>query len=58
MRTRTALFVPLTLALAAGAAGAHEGHGLPGASHWHASDLLGFGIALAVALALLWIRRK
>ena len=37
---------------------AHEGHGLPGASHWHASDLVGYGLALAVGLAVLWFRRK
>ncbi|HEU4458636.1 MAG TPA: hypothetical protein VFR90_05895 [Methylibium sp.] len=38
---------------------AHEGHGLPGAAHWHASDSWGW-IALAViaAAALAWGRRK
>jgi hypothetical protein len=36
-------------ALAAAAARAHGGHGLPGASHWHAGDtlLLVAGVALA-----------
>ena len=32
-------------------ASAHEGHGLPGSGHWHASDTLGF-IALAVVAAV------
>jgi hypothetical protein len=40
---------PALLALVASAAQAHEGHGLPGASHWHAGDtlLLVAGVALA-----------
>ncbi len=33
---------------------AHEGHGMPGASHWHASDVLGFGVALGVIVAMIW----
>jgi MYXO-CTERM domain-containing protein len=38
---------------------AHEGHGLPGVSHWHATDAawLAMGLA-AAALAWWWIRRK
>ncbi len=40
-------------------AAAHEGHGLPGASHWHASDTLGL-LLVAVLAAGAWIigRRK
>jgi hypothetical protein len=34
---------------------AHEGHGQPGASHWHATDLV---LPLAVAVGLLWYLRK
>ena len=36
---------------------AHEGHGLPGAGHWHATDTWGFigmGVALVVAI---WLSR-
>ena len=45
------------LALLAGAAHAHDGHGLLGSSHWHATDVLGFVlIALAVAAAV-WFGR-
>jgi hypothetical protein len=51
-----------TLGLAAAAAApafAHEGHGMPGHSHWHATDVaLWIVAALAVAAAAWWIRRK
>jgi hypothetical protein len=45
-----------TIALIAGlplAALAHEGHGMEG-SHWHATDLWGFAVLLALAAAALW----
>ena len=29
---------------------AHEGHGLPG-THWHATDALGWAVAIALGLA-------
>jgi hypothetical protein len=46
-----------TLVLAALPALAHEGHGLGGATHWHATDAWGFiGLALVLALAL-WLTR-
>jgi hypothetical protein len=58
----TALFTPLrsaamalTLLAAHGLALAHEGHGMQG-SHWHATDLLGLVVGLAVA-ALTWRSR-
>ena len=42
-----------------GLAAAHEGHGLPGASHWHAGDALLFvGLGAVVALSLWLARRK
>ena len=35
---------------------AHEGHGMPGLSHWHASDVL---LALGAVAALgLWLARR
>ena len=37
---------------------AHEGHGLPGSSHWHASDSLLWLGALAVGLAAWWFSRR
>lgn len=42
------------LGWAYGLAHAHEGHGMPGASHWHSSDVLGFVLALAVIAAMIW----
>ena len=36
---------------------AHEGHGLPEASHWHATDTWGFvGIGVALIVAI-WLSR-
>ena len=46
----------LTLLAANGLALAHEGHGMEG-SHWHATDLLGLVVGLAVA-ALVWRSRS
>ncbi len=38
---------------------AHEGHGMPGAAHWHATDTLGLLLVGAVAAAAVWwLRRK
>jgi hypothetical protein len=38
---------------------AHEGHGIEGASHWHATDTVGYIAAAAVAVAaVLWFGRK
>jgi len=55
----TVLFTPLrsaavalTLLAAHGLALAHDGHGMEG-SHWHATDLLGLVVGLAV-VALTW----
>ncbi len=50
-------FAGVSCALLAGAAQAHDGHGLFGA-HWHATDTLGF-VALAVGVgAAIWLSRK
>jgi hypothetical protein len=55
LRTLTAAL----LASAGTAAQAHEGHGLPGISHWHASDtLLLLGVVAVAAAGLWWSRRK
>ena len=48
----------LTAALAAGAAAAHDGHGVEGA-HWHATDAVGFMLVGVVAAGIAWwMRRK
>ena len=36
---------------------AHEGHGLPGSSHWHASDTLGF-VGVVLVAAVVWFINK
>ena len=49
-------FSTLVLIACAGLAQAHEGHGLPGPSHWHAGD-----VALLLAIvgaAGLWLARR
>ena len=43
-----------TLSTLAGSALAHEGHGLPGMAHWHATDVLGFVAIGAVLAAVIW----
>jgi hypothetical protein len=46
-------------ALTATLAQAHEGHGMPGTSHWHATDVVGLVLVVALAAgAWWWIRRK
>ncbi len=50
------LFAITTLGLA-DLANAHEGHGLPGASHWHADDAALFVLAAGVGLAV-WLWRS
>ncbi len=40
------------------AAHAHEGHGMPGASHWHATDTAGLLLAAVAVIAIAWISRK
>ncbi|WP_156901237.1 hypothetical protein [Azohydromonas australica] len=37
---------------------AHEGHGLPGASHWHASDTVGYTVLVAVIAVAWWSTRR
>ena len=43
---------------AAASAQAHEGHGLSGATHWHASDTLGLLLVVVAAGALAWAARR
>jgi hypothetical protein len=46
------------LALSAVAAQAHEGHGLPGVGHWHASDTVGLLLVAMLAAGALWFTRR
>ena len=46
----------LSSALSAPLALAHEGHGMPGVSHWHSTDALGFVAIVAAVAAYAWFK--
>jgi hypothetical protein len=46
------------LAAVVTSAQAHEGHGMPGALHWHATDSVGYVVLAAVVAAALWSTRR
>jgi hypothetical protein len=46
------------LLLATATAQAHQGHGLPGASHWHATDTAGLLLVAVLAAGALWLSRR
>lgn len=48
----------VTALLSAGAAHAHEGHGLPGISHWHSTDVLGFIAVAALVAGVIWFKGR
>jgi hypothetical protein len=37
---------------------AHEGHGLPGVGHWHATDTLGLLLVAVLAVGAFWLSRR
>ena len=37
---------------------AHEGHGLPGLSHWHSTDVLGFVVVAALIAGVVWFKGR
>jgi hypothetical protein len=47
----------LTSAIAT-AALAHDGHGLGGSTHWHATDALGFVVAAALVAVAFYFGKK
>jgi hypothetical protein len=51
-------FAPLLLGLIALSAQAHEGHGIEGVSHYHASDLWGFLMALCIGAFMWWLNGR
>jgi hypothetical protein len=57
-RTMNKQLAALVLITCAGLVRAHEGHGLPGLSHWHADDVLVLLAAAAVAGLGLWLARR
>ena len=44
--------------LAVQTAHAHEGHGLPGISHWHSTDVLGFVVVAALIAGVIWFKGR
>jgi hypothetical protein len=48
----------LALPLAAVNAWAHEGHGMPGTGHWHATDTAGLLLVAVLAVGTLWFSRR
>ena len=44
--------------LAVQTAQAHEGHGLPGISHWHSTDVLGFVVVAALIAGVIWFKGR
>jgi hypothetical protein len=40
------------------AALAHDGHGLGGSAHWHATDALGFVVAAALVAVAVYFAKK
>ncbi|MBI2732264.1 MAG: hypothetical protein HYX44_02820 [Aquabacterium sp.] len=60
--TRTKLFQSSALLLGAAfmhaPAQAHEGHGLPGFSHWHSTDVLGFVAVVALVAVVMWTQGR
>ena len=37
---------------------AHDGHGAPGDSHWHATDTWGLLVTLTGIAAVMWLGRR
>jgi hypothetical protein len=51
-------FVLLLTSAIATATLAHDGHGLGGSAHWHASDALGFVVAAALVAVAVYFGKK
>ena len=51
-------FTFIFFCLIALSAQAHEGHGIEGASHYHASDVWGFVMALCVVAFMWWLNSR
>ena len=61
MRSRilnaTIMIATYAMTTRASTAFAHDGHGLAG-THWHATDVWGFGVVGGLAAAAIWLSRK
>lgn len=54
----TSLLATLAGLLTIPAAHAHEGHGLPGISHWHSTDVLGFAVVTLLVVGIIWLKGR
>ena len=57
MRFAQQLAASATLLFSGAAALAHEGHGLAGPLHWHATDSAGFAFVAVLAALAIWSAR-
>ncbi len=57
MRFARQLATCAALSCASAATMAHEGHGLPGTSHWHATDIWGFAVVAVLTALAVWSSR-
>ena len=57
MRLIQRLSMAATLLACTATSWAHEGHGIPGSSHWHATDTAGFALVAALAALAIWLSR-
>lgn len=56
--TALATVVATSTTLVSTAVHAHEGHGMPGFSHWHGTDVLGFAAIAGVVIGLVWLKGR
>jgi len=56
--TKMSKLLALAATLTPLGASAHDGHGLPGSSHWHATDTLGLLLVAALAAGACWLNRR
>jgi hypothetical protein len=57
MKVRMTALIPALIALTALNVQAHDGHGMPGLSHWHADDTTLWLVGAAIAAGL-WLARR
>ena len=54
----TTLIAAYAASTGASAVFAHDGHGLGGGTHWHATDVWGFVVVGALSALAVWTARK
>ena len=54
----TTLIATYSISTGASTVFAHDGHGLGGGTHWHATDVWGFVVVGALSAMAVWFARK